>query len=462
MLKVCVVDDEMTVRQAVVQKLERLRMPIQVFDVGYGLEAMEAIRLIQPELLITDIMIPELSGFEMVSKLRGDNIHAEIALISGYNEFDYAHQAIEFGVIRYLLKPVELEDLADVVRTVESRLRLRWEETMKEYIWALQAKSFMLSGLEPIYPAWWFDGKLPKVIQWGDPGEAASERTVFTFTLNRRRGAVVLAHPEDRHAFNHHSGFLDQLLHAEERWQNDHFFAGRKAAVPHGSMGEQAIRKEIRALEEKLLNDLNDKQPDALQAVLEQWFRCIGGLHAAKVKQECGYLLAAADSVLTSNQGLNVFEEESARYWTEWVQSFDAWDGLKRTMTHIIVGGLKALAQQSQDLDKHDIAGRALRLLQQSTDPQISLSQIAARMNLHPVTVSKLIKQDTGRNFVDHLIDYRMRMGKKMLLETNKPVFEIALDIGYSDFRYFSKVFKKTFGEAPQEYRKTKKLLHEC
>jgi len=96
------------------------------FDcVGTAADGEEAIELVEcrmPDLLVTDIKMPILSGLDLVERIRRTDPDLRIVIVSGYSEFEYARRAIELGVDEYVLKPVDVESLRETLRRVRIRL----------------------------------------------------------------------------------------------------------------------------------------------------------------------------------------------------------------------------------------------------------------------------------------------------------------------------------------------------
>jgi two-component system response regulator YesN len=86
-------------------------------------------------------------------------------------------------------------------------------------------------------------------------------------------------------------------------------------------------------------------------------------------------------------------------------------------------------------------------------NPDLSLQMVADHIHVHPVTVSKLFKAETGENLSDYIMRLRMEKASYMLKAGNDKIYEIAFKLGYQNPNYFIKVFKKYFGLTPQEYR---------
>ena len=84
----------------------------------------------------------------------------------------------------------------------------------------------------------------------------------------------------------------------------------------------------------------------------------------------------------------------------------------------------------------------------------INLRSVAKEAGLNPVYLGALFKKETGINFKDYLISIRIDKAKELLLNTDETIKAIADHVGYKDVRYFSKLFMKTVGLTPNEYRK--------
>lgn len=87
------------------------------------------------------------------------------------------------------------------------------------------------------------------------------------------------------------------------------------------------------------------------------------------------------------------------------------------------------------------------------TQNDISLGTVAEAVGVSANHLSRLFSSSTGSTFIEFLTEVRMEKAKDMLLTTEAPGSEIALDVGYSDPHYFYYIFKKTQGMTPKEFR---------
>ncbi len=95
----------------------------------------------------------------------------------------------------------------------------------------------------------------------------------------------------------------------------------------------------------------------------------------------------------------------------------------------------------------------AIEYIRQNLDHDISRGEIADAIYLNPEYLSRLFKKETGVALNEFIVREKIEQAKSMLEETNIPVSVIALKIGYTNFSYFSQVFKKHTGFSPMEYR---------
>lgn len=123
-------------------------------------------------------------------------------------------------------------------------------------------------------------------------------------------------------------------------------------------------------------------------------------------------------------------------------------------MCNSIIEGLQLKLKKHQESDDVDKMEQAKRYIAKHYATDMSLEKLAEHLQLHPIYMSKLFKERLGVNYIDYLTDIRMTKAKRFLANPSLSMKEIAIEVGYRDPNYFSKVFKKLFGMSPLEYRK--------
>ncbi len=157
---ILLVDDESAVREGIRNRTPWERYNFKVVgEAGNGIEALEMIEELRPDVVITDIKMPYLDGMELIKEIRRSHPPVTIIIISGYDEFTYAQQAIRYDVSEYVLKPVTSEDICNLLeRTAklldEDIIRMQDQKRLKSvYNQALPLirEKFLVSLLTPVH-----------------------------------------------------------------------------------------------------------------------------------------------------------------------------------------------------------------------------------------------------------------------------------------------------------------------
>ncbi|OPG99124.1 hypothetical protein B2I21_06665 [Chryseobacterium mucoviscidosis] len=126
------------------------------------------------------------------------------------------------------------------------------------------------------------------------------------------------------------------------------------------------------------------------------------------------------------------------------------WEDIHQDILAHIAYYFKTDSQFMQELTYTDLA---IELIDKYYAEDISLQSIASQINVNPSYLSRLFKQDKGENFISYLTRVRIEHAKAYLMSRELRVYEIADKVGYHNYTYFSKIFKKTVGHTPEEYR---------
>ena len=124
MLKVLVVEDEELIRKGIVLTVDWAALDCMVVgEAANGVQALEMVKKCGPDLIITDLKMPQMDGIEMLEKLRDLGNNAYVIILTAYDSFAYAQTALRLGAVDYLLKPFHDGDLEAAVERVRSRVR---------------------------------------------------------------------------------------------------------------------------------------------------------------------------------------------------------------------------------------------------------------------------------------------------------------------------------------------------
>lgn len=151
-----IIDDEPWIRSCIRNMLPWNRLGFACLgEAENGIEALRLCSKVRPQIALTDIEMPGMHGLAFIEEMKKCAPETEIVIISGYDEFAYAQQACALGVVEYLLKPIEEEELLRVMRSIQARISSARStqqalEEQREALNRLQGSLLNTSGLLPI------------------------------------------------------------------------------------------------------------------------------------------------------------------------------------------------------------------------------------------------------------------------------------------------------------------------
>lgn len=103
-----------------------------VGEAADGKEAFELMKLLEPDVVFTDIKMPYMDGISLIRAARAQDIKIKFVIISAYEEFELARQAISLGVTDYLVKPLVPEDIEDIIHRLEENSSITWDKENRD------------------------------------------------------------------------------------------------------------------------------------------------------------------------------------------------------------------------------------------------------------------------------------------------------------------------------------------
>ena len=123
MITTLIVEDESLIRRSLVKLVPDSCLEFSVVgEASNGIEGLELCKSLMPQVVITDIKMPQLSGLDFIKNVRHLGIQCEFVILSGYGDFVFAQEAIRYGVADYLLKPIKTEQLYTTLQKVKNKL----------------------------------------------------------------------------------------------------------------------------------------------------------------------------------------------------------------------------------------------------------------------------------------------------------------------------------------------------
>lgn len=518
MYTLVIADDEQELREAIVNNVNWNSIGFDVVgQAENGIEALELVEKLNPDLLLTDIKMPFLSGIELAREAREISPAMNIAFLSGYDDFSYAQQAIQYNIISYILKPISAAELTDEMtkirikmdKKVEELSRYRHPEDFDKLITEYDKRQFLFSLMLG-------DGEnlLSEEIKYGLRMNE-SENTNFVIQTVSFYDGDNINKTEEKHCVMvnsimqkyvrcisiysggrvitiaaHKSRDLKKYLSLfpKEISQTAEKIFGFKARIGLSSIFEAVERTHIAYMEaldaqEYAFADdtgicvISDFEHKATESQIRATDTIEELLRMIKVENEEN-LTSYIDRIFQEvdlNNGLLVSELTVAIY--EAVSSFVGHDEADGLVNQIYSGDIqinRMINKRAQEKLK-TFAVTARRIISEKRraaseiicdevgkiieeeygDEALSLAGVSERLHISASYLSSLIKKVNGKNFITMLTDKRMAVAKEQIMYSPKKILEIAIECGYVDNHYFSYSFKKYFGVSPKKMRET-------
>lgn len=353
-VNILVVEDEVVVLQNMCEFIQGIGEPFLLLgSARNGVEALEYFRKQPVHILLTDIRMPQMDGLKLIEEVHKTWPQTYTVILSGYNDFKYAQQAIKYGVKDYLLKPLN--------------------------------KIELVSTLVGIY-----------------------EKTYESI---------------DSYA---------SLMINQEKWD-----------VNLISIEDQLIER----VEIGNVNGAIESVTSLLEA-----FKSKVGEDALKIVPFVTDTLIMLNKRISSFEGLEIPLESPLHEIKKAVKSTYSYSQIKDAVIEYAASCAKSV-QEYRTWSSPDVLFRCQEILKSHYMQNISLREMAELVNVTPSYLSRLIKKELGKTYLDYVHGLRLEKAKDLLSNKVLKIMEVANKVGYVNAYYFTRMFKKKYGMTPEEYR---------
>ena len=358
-----------------------------------GLEALELSESLRPDVLLVDICMPFLSGLEFVDKLLAFLPDSIVIIVTGHDEFQYAHQALKLGVFDYLLKPVSKEQLTSVLSSARDRLAER-----KFSNWAARQINKHLEYVQERFLNDWIDGKL-------EEAEVKEQLGFLQVPLDTTFDLLLI-----------HMNAAHQLQDLTQDWDR------------------QLLGFAVQNIVQDILQECGpnivfcDRKDHIVGLVLNG--------RANRPLDVPAQIAAAVDQYLQKK--VSVFHKAEVPCLMKLPLVYEKLH--QEALSESNVSPIVMLA-------KYYIQDHYAKV-------DMSLQEVADALKMSPSYLSRQLREGTGLSFIDYLTQVRIKQAVQLLQDPTLKIYEVAERVGYNGQHYFSIAFKKVLGVSPNEYRK--------
>lgn len=510
MYKVIFLDDEAITLQLLERAIDWQKYPIVLCGTATdGAEGIELFRQVEPDIVVTDIRMPNMDGIAFTRAIRQAKKKVKILLLSAYAEFEYAQNAITYHISDYLLKPLDEDKFADAISRIVQELdqeralsskvenyRVEQAERSLLQFFAMQRERFPsapVSALpEEVRETFRSADTVLHIIRTADPHQlqVPSDIDELRLFFKARLGSATAAIPissVELVALTASSGLLNRLegilTELGERTQNLQFGisfidasfnlaqAARQAEIAvHACFysGERICKytdqtgfsREIdikftdfeHAVMELVEQGKEDEFRELLQSHLKDLFqrRVEPSLIFAFVFDIMNWVKLD----LTKHYGptklaeLETLSRERLGACGSRESLLTCLDSYIQKLSNLV---RRLLLEES---GFYIVKSAKDYTRKHYTAVEFTLQDVAEFVGLSKNHFSSIFHKTTGQKFWDYVTQLRIEKAKELLKGSNWSNYEICSAIGYESEFYFSKIFKKVVGMSAQQYRR--------
>lgn len=499
-----------------------------------GLEGVDKLKEAAPDLILSDVKMPGMDGLEFSARAREMLPDVTIVILTGYDSFAYAKQAISIGVEEYLLKPIDYDILKETVGRLTGAIRekkrsqehvrdlqkyfnsslpqLRAKFAANLLYGRIQGKSEMKAQEDSLHlqiekyivcvgRKLSEQGRMDECDKWieefayvnifeeifhdygiqvlSDYNTATMEYNFILLFQKEEEDTVCMARALEA---------CGKIQDEVERYLNVYMNFGLGEVAQDGYEASGEYRKAQKACRQCIYLGTNvilkyedlhlDKQKEfvittgekshfmmtlfqgSFVSAREELYQMFGRAE----EDSSGAKFAAMDLLISCMKFPYTCAVESDIQNRSWNVSV-LQEGVKKIAecetTEEVIGCLLRNFESLIKLNTEGADERNLRLVRSIQDyidrnyaGDLSMDELTDRFHVSRTYISRLLKKYTGQSFLEYLTDVRFKHVEQLIASNKYKQYEIAEMVGYKDFGYYIKVFKKRYGMTPNEFRK--------
>lgn len=526
-LTVVVADDETMQRNVLTEIIHKIYPAFEVIACSNGKEVYDSIMEKPVDIVLTDIRMPVMDGMELIEKIYHEYPKTKMILISAYQEFEYAKNAIKYKVIEYLIKPFRVSEVQKVLKRVQAEIQKESENEKSLNKYQLLAdeaqkeeeRRFLQNMIEGNIEA----DKLKEekysllqefgtaaIIRWR-AGETKAVK--IPKGLTKEQQAKLMEHisflfpnmflipqQNDFDKSVHKAVLLlpretamevaQKLEYCLKQLQQDNivFWAGLSNTklslgvlaaealtqaeemlafyfyetgggifsfdkmhtimdIPTKSTAffENQLHRAIRSSDRKQMETVIDD----MKAALLKEVRCYPNKMKHRISSMIVLLLKEMENTILQEQYDQLLNRSYQMY-----AECDSFDQLFEISKQLLGQAMEATFIKS---NQNNAIDDCITYIKTHLDSDLSLQKVADYVHFHPNYLSGKLKEKIGMPYSVFVLQLRMELATRLLMDTNDKIQDIAVRCGFHDSNYFNRMFRREYNISPEQYRKANK-----
>ncbi|MBP3962923.1 response regulator [Paenibacillus sp. DLE-14] len=513
MFKMLIVDDEQFEREGVKFLIDKYGLQLEIHEADSGESALAFMKQNHVDILFTDIRMKGMDGLQLAAAVRELAIPVKVIFMSAYGDFEYAQKAIDVNAIRYILKPVQVNEFLKVISQVIHMCEKEKQEEERQ------------KQLEEAYGQGIIRHEKQRLVSQLIHGENNDQHESFEvhapipmFNGSKPLRMVIL--DSRSRVFDLSDLDLESMISECVQRQHEGFNLNEYQSMLFMEVMEGDTTADIEAIGNRIIQQFKEKYATDLFAAFSGPIDNIGSLRAvyneiesmleSKFFYDKGAVLIAESAWLDGHSSDSVEEKmseiardverkdfQSARMQFEKLHEllkagkqissiylkYSCMEILKMMFDYapkknteqfkknleqiyksnklselcmLMISTLESCETtdgQTADSNNRKVTDSILRTIHMEYKRDLSVEELAESVYLSPNYLSHLFKKQVGVSIIKYITSTRMKKAKELLAETNKKVADISEETGYSNMAYFCSLFKSHFGMTPTQYR---------
>lgn len=507
-MRIGVIEDEKPIREGLMRILSKLNP--EYYVAGSAENGEDGLRMLeqeQPDMIFLDIQMPDMDGLEMLKVARERGLQAKTVILTAYSDFAYAKKAISLGIENYLLKPVNLQELRKTMEKIESELAIeqqgrraiRLERLLEDAVEGrlkpdgsletILAETYGITREERMHCLYIllrgnYDTDKRETIQFLEDMKSHKQEAELCWAERKEQEAILVCFYHVRRKEKFKTFIKRSVIPSlSARIDNCGVFTWK---VCKGISAMAGIEEELTEaggwnllLGDGVLIDCDkidamrtyrfaypaEIENRARRAVIRldsaEFVRCFQQFMGAclleihrpqEIREDC---IRYAYGVINTAKECGVLADEEllVQNIMKTILGAMRWDEIMEAMLNLF-SKIKTEQKDQEPSSAEMMVKRAQSIIKEYYSQGINLEETARRLHVSEEYLGKQLKKETGLSFTEIIKKYRIDQIKRLLLQTDLKLNQIASMTGYSDPKYMSKVFRAEVGMLPNEYRR--------
>ncbi|GAA0101264.1 response regulator transcription factor [Paraclostridium bifermentans] len=441
------------------------------------------------DLIITDIMMPKMTGLELISNLKKINHNAKFIVLSAFQEFQYAKEAISMGAENYLTKPIDEDELIQTIEEVKKKIeKIKLEKVdtkifKNDLILKLicnKNNDEVLDRLKLEGVSFNYKNLCVVILEFSEGGNINKhilnhiDNLNYEYCVNLQNQILIIMDKEsvnkdalrnlkddlsriaNEHVYISRGKFVDSIYTLNCSYQSAKDIHEYKLVYPNISWIREYKEKSYNLenidyidfdhLKKLLLNKDNKESLNYIESIFSK-LKNDENLTVKQIKTKSIEVFLNVYNYFNDSKiikGLDLYLEKV-------INSVNL-DQIQIELNNMIKHRQSKLEETDDSISP--IILKLLRNIEKNYSKDLNLKEISETYNINSIYLGQLFQKETGILFSDYLNNFRVNKAKNLLVETSLKAAEIGELVGYANKNYFYRKFKDIVGITPSEWRK--------